>query len=1283
MAPSIISHFRPHRRVGSTPTSPRPPLQPLPTSSPNLSAFQATSSSPTSPAPQSTFSASTRPPILPPITRVTSHTELRKRSHEYDEPTLETESPHQSTEFHDASSPAPKPFTSFVLPPIQRVASHDDTVLPDTTTSALAGVDATDDPALPSQSSPVERSSRLSTTPTATRASFADFGRTVTAPALMGSPEIGKPPQTPSNSSQTQSGRDASRLHPQSYYTHSPASSVSSFHKTASSTNLAVESSPASSRSAQGSSDKPSTSGHRMSRAKLNLLNPVSLLKRRRTSQMPESATENNTIPVRRTGLPGLGLPADYDPRIKGKGVHNFDDGPRPRRNYSTNDMAGMSAGVEGDDTNASRRRSSIPALDPLVLHDDSTPGPEREHTPVFVENFEETRTERNEDGVAAVHRESLANSKFLARMSKQFNLDTIDFAEPRQSSTRPSSEASVTPPATSCAPLASSSTPQRQSNTPSQNPRTSGFTDNTSARVSSDQSTARSSMSNETKATSPPQSPGANVSQRPSRLLEAPTLTSSSSLSHLPSTASRASRFSFQLNSAHSIEQEKALEEKHKAKHASTGGSRDSRFDDFDEEGVDYDAMAEDMGGYEEDIPTMGEDDDLSVFGGGLGNKRLSSFKPVEPAPEIDVTRASSHSQYTVESGNTYDKLDEQQAGTSGQGLGLQNAGPLNSQNEAFQDPPSAFGDMYFDDGIIDNASITEGGSGFDETLLDSPVQAKPGDASADVDFQTPKYHQVGVTNDGQPNWSSELHGDINDVKHTDAEEQTPKKSSAPRQSQQLGLHQLPAIDTGLNAYHNALAEAASRAARDGKFSRHSSIMTASSVYSNTRSPPDANLPLPQSRDDDERLGTRQAFEEIEEEDDIIVAEANAEALASEDCDFYGQEFGFFRHPNSSGDSQVYSGGYFGQPDLLGVSMRNREPNLTPITERSEYSTRNSVICGTPWGPPSAGPWGPSGSASQQNLSSPGLKEIAASMGMDDEDMTLSQLLRLRKETFGSAAGSGPHSTHVSSSSNDSSPTSQLNASPLANRVPGPNGWVHPFDVHSRRPSEPELPQVDEEEIPYDIASTQGDSPIRDNVTLGTARAILHKTRAARQKRRESAEVLAQEYTDIIHTDSSPVPLIAEPIRPTPPSSPLEARHQGPRGNSSSPTVTSPAERTVNSPFVPDPVETPRAERRSSPMHDADTTGAQDLPSPPTTLLQRFAQRPMPDAYRKAQSPPLLHHQRHGSSDSSKAGAMSVAYVCEVDDDGEEQWFLEKRRQKSTGELVVVSREPVENGKI
>ncbi|KAK6342579.1 hypothetical protein TWF718_007980 [Orbilia javanica] len=119
----------------------------------------------------------------------------------------------------------------------------------------------------------------------------------------------------------------------------------------------------------------------------------------------------------------------------------------------------------------------------------------------------------------------------------------------------------------------------------------------------------------------------------------------------------------------------------------------------------------------------------------------------------------------------------------------------------------------------------------------------------------------------------------------------------------------------------------------------------------------------------------------EIGDEDDMI-AEANRDALASDSDGWYGQEFDFY--PSSSTNSTYLAGGFFGidlpKPGFV------RNPSLTPISERSEGSLRNSLSIMSPnsmaGGGVSAGP-----------LSTALFTELAKREQLSCDEATLSQL--------------------------------------------------------------------------------------------------------------------------------------------------------------------------------------------------------------------------------------------------------------------------------------------------
>ncbi|KAF8533073.1 hypothetical protein BDD12DRAFT_900517 [Trichophaea hybrida] len=145
--------------------------------------------------------------------------------------------------------------------------------------------------------------------------------------------------------------------------------------------------------------------------------------------------------------------------------------------------------------------------------------------------------------------------------------------------------------------------------------------------------------------------------------------------------------------------------------------------------------------------------------------------------------------------------------------------------------------------------------------------------------------------------------------------------------------------------------------------------------------------------------FGTDMGFEDFDYDgddyfdDEAMVAAANAEALASDSEGFYGSEFGFY--PSTANGGLSYAGGFFGAAGANGDVLRPpiRRPSLTPISERSENSYRNSLVSLLPgsqsgWG--SAGPLSPGSWGAEQG-----------------EELSLGQLLQLRRNAWGGSNGS------------------------------------------------------------------------------------------------------------------------------------------------------------------------------------------------------------------------------------------------------------------------------------
>ncbi|KAF3765616.1 hypothetical protein M406DRAFT_345942 [Cryphonectria parasitica EP155] len=272
--------------------------------------------------------------------------------------------------------------------------------------------------------------------------------------------------------------------------------------------------------------------------------------------------------------------------------------------------------------------------------------------------------------------------------------------------------------------------------------------------------------------------------------------------------------------------------------------------------------------------------------------------------------------------------------------------------------------------------------------------------------------------------------------VQQTDKDAEVSKKPSSVPTSPPQGHEDTAA------AYQKALADAAHKAAAVGWKSRWDDGPESSAPVGDP-DPSSAGLQddQPFQADDYEDDGFGGGFDD-EYDDDLLdeafIAEANAEALAYDSEGFYGDEFGFYSAPiparngfhgysapasgSSVGNESQY-GGYFGPSGAIGRSASGRvlrEPNLTPITERSEYSNRNSMMSMVL----------PSATLSdlRNSMASPNFAHMVP--GADDsETFSLSGLQRLRGKTFGGSQIS-------LSSSRDGSPRSER--APLHERFDG-----------------------------------------------------------------------------------------------------------------------------------------------------------------------------------------------------------------------------------------------------
>ncbi|KAF1911044.1 hypothetical protein BDU57DRAFT_591131 [Ampelomyces quisqualis] len=921
------------------------------------------------------------------------------------------------------------------------------------------------------------------------------------------------------------------------------------------------------------------------SKSRLSLRNPMSLLMRRRSGQTLDPLADESLVTHHSPSIVPA-MPNTYDPSIRGHIVHDF-NAPRLNRNISHNNACSH------DHTQQEVGRVSPPKI-------------EREHTPVFHEHFDDDTS--YEQSQAAIRAEQLANNDFLVRNSMQAPPPPYSSLPPPP---LPKESPSITSPS-------DSSPPAHQS----------FHATDSSSTILSPVLEAHDPMDVPTEPT--PRKRKSTKSPPPARSRATSITDPSFQSAGLPSHfTSRASRFSFQISGGSDSTQEAILEERHKQK-AAEKASKQVRMstktieDDYDEYGMDdYDDMD---GGFEEEIPMLGEEDDF----GGLGDQSMDSainnfdlsnlsiqpnydslINPMNPMDQIQApvdangdrigfamsaerSQALERSQDPStprESANYISAVPETNL------LGLQH----NSNDFLHSQPGKSTlavlvspakldlsDDMYFDDGLIGEQDEHDA-TGFDEDIFDDPDGPL-----YDRKMRSPTVETVPNALSSHPVTGTEAGYEADDdtvTRHMNASE--PSLTHKTSVTQQRNV---PEYNT-MNAYHSALADAATRAEAAGRFSRKTSIDTAQDVahssldaenpstLSDSRPsliPDDGRFSLDTDSysQDDDVFGMSSAFVDDYEyseyesnlDDDPMIAAANAEALAFDDEGFYGQEFGFYA--SAVGDSPNAWGGFFG-PSGLGrtFSGRNavREPNLTPITERSEYSTRNSFISLNHF------------RDGQLPVSSPGLAQLARMSPYEwpeEEDMSLNNLMRLRKGAFGGSVPSLPGST--ANSPRNSSPMG-MQFAPRISSAAG-SRMVEQTDSELESDESANIDDGyegngDDEEVMAAINATDGDTSDSGDDASG--------------ERPESPTLLASDHKWL----------------------------SSPRGQA-----------------------------------------AGDIPSLPSTVE--------------------LHALRTGHSRKGSA-ADSVTYVRDHDEAGEGRWILERRRTAESGEPELVGRQIVEGGRI
>lgn len=633
---------------------------------------------------------------------------------------------------------------------------------------------------------------------------------------------------------------------------------------------------------------------------------------------------------------------------------------------------------------------------------------------------------------------------------------------------------------------------------------------------------------------------------------------------------------------------------------------------------------------------------------------------------------------------------------------------------------PPRTNDDLYFDDGLADELDFENDGAFFDESIFDNndtdqygrpipgafaqaqeamraaqqpqqpqqPQQEQP--CKRDSDMASSLSVQSAVTlSTGDTSLSTGL-------QQPAAERKTEPECSSPKP---VALDAVPIMDIpGQDfAYQAALAEAAQIAAASGKFRRSSSPPPPDDelpMNSAELSPPDAYLEDLNDYEADD-FNSDNFADEFDFDDEAIIAEANASALANDADGFYGQEFGFYSTPlpipqsshhqsqnqlhhtppssssagsASSGNNilsaenlyQYANGGYFG-PAGAGVGRSAsgrvvcREPNLTPITERSEYSNRNSVMSFTMPPAPVGGEGGARNSASA-SLTSPGLAQLASLLseegdGVEDRNMSLEALMRLRSRAWGGGGGGGSQA-----SSRDASPRSERAdggaTSPYGHHLGSAGGVGH---GHVRATSalaalwsggEGESgtasPTLAGMGMGMPLSAGSGSGPAPGSGNAGNANGVV-----------------------------SPLPLrpplsLFSPVHAPAPSPGQGQAHLG--GSACSPVLEGEEESpsagvasAVTAPVCGLAPALPLRTKSPEQMQDPDGGHNREEEASPQ---QQFIQRK-----------PGMGHRHKGSADS-------ISYIKD-DESGASRWVVERRRTAESGEVEILGREVVEGGRI
>ena len=1056
------------------------------------------------------------------------------------------------------------------------------------------------------------------------------------------------------------------------------------------------------------------------SKTRLNLLKPMSLLSRRKTGQPAEQTSEENLTCHKTLSVPAMKFPDGYDPSIRGKVVHDF-SAPRARRDFSSTSISAK--------TYEAKPEASLESPKYSEKHDKiSRPrNSERLHTPVFTEHFDDDDDDgKFKEYQAAVQAECLADENFISR-----NLATEQYVPVK---------------ATFEVGMLRGAFPARID---SLKPRSGAALKLVEALEASSDSSPLLEETSE-----------ASNSEFEERIGSEKHNSSTDRTSSIPSRwASKASRFSFQTGGSDSAAQERLLEERHKQKSAAQGLTDAVKDMSLLNENADFDDMYNDIcddGDYlEEQIPGVNaefEDDELA-------NGNLASIGVAEMSFDtLHRTKGST---------NVFEKTEAQEDGQIRSEAA--NFPGFSVDSASLKLKTVENDDLYFDDGAIEYVNESAELS-FNESMID--------------DFERPiKISKLDISdNDGNANnkwnqWRQSSH----ELPRSMALP-LPRTTSLRVQTTNQGIS-----DPTIDAYYGALADAANKAVAEGKFDSRGTFnadddndndkyydddrrisQSAGGVISGgskvnefpiwtkqTMSEETSNIGLETFSNNithyDGNPDVDYDYDRTTDEDDIV-AEANAEALANDDDGFYGQEFGFYAHAvgNAGEEEQAANGGFFGPRGFDGLgrsaSGRNavREPNLTPITERSEFSARNSYVTLLNSGvsPPNIAASGNLAASfattpSSANHSSPNLSltHLVHPYGFEQDDMTMSQLLKLRRGAFGgsssslksgdtSGSASNLDSVHSGSAANPSplSAGAGLSSLFLSNSDSSLAPQVEPFYSDPQYQSipgsaeisgAPQMMTIDPGEQTgslshsnnQDVAqdSFTNNEPTEDpyysysdednaasgsptltgiNYSISTSTSVVSPPTLTTTFPTSTASSFTlqpqllpqyQQGQDVLfaHSSSSNTP----PIPPSLTSNDISHQNPTPFPVTSVVTDSSQQQQLLSKKFS-SPTSSFANVHLQNPYYD--NKGHKDNDEDRNNNVSNSSSSNDNLIDRKFEKTFVKTHRRNASSTDN---SISVAYVRERDPDGADRWVLERRRTTEDGTMELVGREVISQG--